>query len=108
MNRLLKAPQDFGQAKRARASNFFRNAALLVTLLFSLPLVSPNTNHDSAQAQGITGSITGTVTDPSGAPIAGATVTVIQLSTSAVHTITTSDAGNYTVPQLPPGCVQWI
>jgi hypothetical protein len=103
MNRLLKAPQDFGQAKRARASNFFRNAALLVTLLFSLPLVSPNTNHDSAQAQGITGSITGTVTDPSGAPIAGATVTVIQLSTSAVHTITTSDAGNYTVPQLPPG-----
>ena len=56
-----------------------------------------------AQAQGITGSITGTVVDSSGAVISGATVTVTQTETNASHVVTTSDAGNYTVTQLPPG-----
>ena len=54
-------------------------------------------------AQGTTGSITGTVTDASGAAVPGATVTVTQTETNAVHTITTSDSGLYTVTQLPPG-----
>jgi hypothetical protein len=53
--------------------------------------------------QGITGSITGTVTDPTGAAIPGATVTITEVATNSVHTIQTSDAGTYTVPQLPPG-----
>lgn len=53
--------------------------------------------------QGITGSITGTVTDSTGATITGATVTVIQISTNATRTVTTSDAGSYTVTQLAPG-----
>jgi hypothetical protein len=53
--------------------------------------------------QGITGSITGTVTDASGAVISGAGVTVRQEETDALHKITTSDAGTYTVTQLPPG-----
>jgi len=57
----------------------------------------------AAKGQGITGSITGTVTDQTGAVVAGATVTVTQTETNAVHTVTTSDAGTYTVPQLPPG-----
>jgi hypothetical protein len=54
-------------------------------------------------AQGITGSVTGTVTDPSGAVLAGATVTVKQIETNAVKTISTSDAGTYMVTQLQPG-----
>jgi hypothetical protein len=56
-----------------------------------------------AAAQGITGSITGTVTDTSGAVIPGATVTIRDAATNAVHTVTSSDVGSYTVPQLPPG-----
>jgi hypothetical protein len=56
-----------------------------------------------AAAQGITGSITGTVTDPSGAVIPGASVTVRDTATNATHTVTTSDVGSFTVPQLPPG-----
>ena len=40
--------------------------------------------------QGITGSITGTVTDASGAAIAGATVTVRAIETNAIRTTTTS------------------
>jgi hypothetical protein len=54
-------------------------------------------------AQGITGTITGTVVDSTGAAIPGATVTVKDLGTNAVHTVTTSDVGSYTVTQLPPG-----
>ena len=56
-----------------------------------------------AIAQGITGSITGTITDATGAVVSGANVTVTQLQTNSVHTVTTSDNGNYTVTQLPPG-----
>jgi hypothetical protein len=53
--------------------------------------------------QGITGSITGTVADSTGAAIPGATVTVKSAATNAVHSVTTSDVGSYTVTQLPPG-----
>jgi hypothetical protein len=53
--------------------------------------------------QGITGSINGTVTDSSGASIAGATVTIRQVDTNLVRTVTTSDVGSYTVTQLAPG-----
>jgi len=54
-------------------------------------------------AQGITGSITGTVSDATGAVVSGANVTVTQVDTNATHVVTTSDSGNYTVTQLPPG-----
>jgi hypothetical protein len=57
----------------------------------------------SAFSQGITGSITGTVTDPSGSVIAGATVTVRHEETEELRKVTTSDAGTFTVTQLPPG-----
>jgi hypothetical protein len=62
--------------------------------LFSFP---------AAHAQGITGSITGTVTDPAGAVIPGASVTVKEINTNAVKTAVTSDVGTYTVTPLPPG-----
>jgi hypothetical protein len=76
----------------------------LHTLLLAgtlLALAATTTPH--AFAQGITGSIAGTVTDDAGATIAGATVTIRELATNAVHTVTTSDVGSYTVTQLPPG-----
>src|SRR5882757_7103955 len=53
--------------------------------------------------QGITGSITGTVTDTRGAPIAGATVAIRQVGTDATRTILTSDVGSYRITQLAPG-----
>jgi hypothetical protein len=71
---------------------------LLLTLVAYAALLPPG-----AAAQGITGSITGTITDATGAVIPGATVTVRETSTNATHSVTTSDVGSYTVPQLPPG-----
>jgi len=54
-------------------------------------------------AQKITGTILGTVTDPSGAAVSGATVTVRNTGTGAVRTTTTSSAGSYTFPEEDPG-----
>ncbi|MBV9223223.1 MAG: carboxypeptidase regulatory-like domain-containing protein, partial [Acidobacteriaceae bacterium] len=55
-----------------------------------------------AFAQGV-GEITGTVSDPSGAAIVGATVVVINTGTSAERTVKTNDSGIYDFPALLPG-----
>src|SRR5947207_8089403 len=46
--------------------------------------------------------IRGTVTDPSGAVVAGAQVTVTQQSSSVKRSAATNASGNFTVPSLPP------
>ncbi|HUI43679.1 MAG TPA: TonB-dependent receptor [Terriglobia bacterium] len=56
-----------------------------------------------AAAQVGRASITGTVTDPSGAVVAGATVTVTNLDTRVVSPALTNDVGIYSVVNLPPG-----
>jgi hypothetical protein len=53
--------------------------------------------------QSITGSISGLVTDSSGAVIPGAQVTVVNLGTNVRSNATTDTSGNYTVPLLPRG-----
>lgn len=64
---------------------------LTLCLCVSLPL----------SAQKFTGTITGIVTDPSGAVVAGAEVTVTNPATGAVRTVKTSDHGEYSFPELP-------
>jgi hypothetical protein len=54
-------------------------------------------------AQGPTASIQGTVSDPSGAAIAGATVQVKNVGTGTTQSITTDTQGRYSVPNLPIG-----
>jgi hypothetical protein len=54
-------------------------------------------------AQTTNGSIQGTVTDPSGATVGGASVTGRNLDTGLTQSTTTTDAGNYSLPNLPPG-----
>src|SRR5438270_6309225 len=56
-----------------------------------------------ALSQTATGSIIGTVTDPSGAVVSGATVTIKSLSTGATRTLTTTQAGTYSAAALEPG-----
>src|SRR5713226_8272217 len=49
------------------------------------------------------GEITGTVTDPSGAVVTGAGITVTNVATHQIRTVQSNQAGNYTVPFLVPG-----
>ena len=53
-------------------------------------------------AQVTSGTIFGRVKDVSGAYIAGATVTVRSPETGAQRTVTTSDSGDFVVPNMPP------
>jgi len=67
--------------------------ALFLLLLLSLPV----------RAQSTAGRILGTVTDQSGAAVAGATVIVSDLQRGTSRTLTTDDSGSYVAADLQPG-----
>jgi hypothetical protein len=71
--------------------------ALLIVLLLALALPG------AMYAQQYSGTIAGTVTDPAGAAISGATVTFTNVGTNATDTTTTSDSGSFTFAQVPIG-----
>jgi hypothetical protein len=54
-------------------------------------------------AQTFRGTILGTVSDPSGAVVAGATVTVKNIATGLERSTQTSADGSYSIPELPIG-----
>jgi hypothetical protein len=57
----------------------------------------------AAYPQGTTGTFTGVVTDPSGAVVPGATVTIANQATGVKYNLTTNSAGVYYVTSVPPG-----
>ena len=82
------------QARRFESlSRCLMLAALVLIGLFSLPLHS----------QVITGDILGTVTDPNGAVVPNAKVSVRNLGTQTIRTTLTSANGDYSISLLPPG-----
>jgi hypothetical protein len=56
-----------------------------------------------AWSQTVQGVITGTVTDPTGAVVPNATVTIINVGTNASQTTTTGSDGSYRFSLVPPG-----
>jgi hypothetical protein len=71
--------------------------AILCALLFVLTLPV------CLFSQTADGSIRGAVTDPSGAAVPGISITARNLDTGLTVTVKTTDAGLYTVSNLPPG-----
>ncbi len=57
----------------------------------------------AAFGQTASATVTGTITDAQGAVVANAPVTLKNVETGTVYTGSSSDTGNYTVPQLPVG-----
>ncbi len=55
------------------------------------------------RAQEVRATITGLVTDPTGAPVAGATITVTNVAQNVSLTVATNESGNYVTPFLTPG-----
>src|SRR5499427_2109812 len=49
------------------------------------------------------GEVTGRVTDPSGAVIPGASITLTNVNTSGVRNVVTTEPGTYTFASIPPG-----
>jgi hypothetical protein len=71
---------------------------LLLTILVITSVTLP-----TAWSQEVTASITGTVSDPSGASVPGATVTATSVERGIVYTATTNDSGLYQIAHLPVG-----
>jgi len=76
-----------------RKSTLAVAASLLVLFVLS---------SQAAFGQAVFGSIIGTVTDPSGAAVSGAKVTVVSQTKSTSETTTTNESGNYSVTHLIP------
>src|SRR5207249_4719859 len=73
---------------------------------FTTPLSGSFTDvfiHLYVSAQAITGTIVGTVHDPTGAVIVGAKVRVTNQNTGVSSDWTSDAQGNYVAPYLPPG-----
>ncbi|HEX8146288.1 MAG TPA: carboxypeptidase regulatory-like domain-containing protein [Pyrinomonadaceae bacterium] len=77
-----------------------KSAAALALLIFCLGF---GVSRAAAQSQASSGQIAGDVTDPNGAAVANASVTVTNKETGLTRTATTSDDGLYTIVLLPPG-----
>ena len=67
--------------------------APIVLLIAALPLMG----------QTVSGTITGTVADPSGAVVPGVTVKVKNVDTNQMRATTSNSAGIFSIPALPPG-----
>jgi hypothetical protein len=91
----MKSLSKFRNPISSLASRYWPAFALGVALLLLLlPARLP--------AQGLSG-ITGTVTDPSGAVVPGAKVTVTNIATNISTMAVTASAGTYTITDLIPG-----
>jgi protocatechuate 3,4-dioxygenase beta subunit len=73
------------------------NGKALLTFLVSILIVA------GTYGQGATTAITGDVTDPQGAAVAGAKVTVTDASAGVKREGTTDSVGHYQFLSLPPG-----
>src|SRR6202140_1106933 len=80
----------------------FRPAAILVTFALAITFAMFSSLLFAQTTVG-TGSIQGTVTDPSGAVVSGAKVVVINQGTGQTQTLTTNAAGSYSSQALDPG-----
>ena len=78
---------------RAMASPFV--ASLVLALLVG--------TTPTLVAQVTSGSLNGTVKDATGGVLANATVTVTNPATGVTRTVSTSESGDFVVPNLPPG-----
>jgi hypothetical protein len=67
--------------------------AVCLVLALATPVISQTT----------TGRIMGSVSDQSGAALAGAAVVVTDVQRGSTHAVTTDDSGEYLVPELQPG-----
>ena len=80
---------------KLKAVKNFMRAVSLLTIAFIMTV--------GVIAQSNTGSITGVVTDPTGAVVPNATVTATNQGTNEKRTVQTDDEGRYEVPSLSTG-----
>ena len=91
-----------GLSDRVKALPQIPNSCRL-TILFTTGLLAIGLVVSPLNAQLYTGSVAGTVSDPSGAVIQGAQVTLVDSNKGYDFKGTTDDSGRYLFRQVPPG-----
>src|SRR5438105_4592913 len=85
-----------------KRTTIFLTLAVLVGVFFGLNLASVRAQTASS------GSVTGQVSDPQGAIVPGADVTLTDSTTRSALTTTTNDAGRYNFPVVNPGIYELV
>jgi hypothetical protein len=78
-------------------------AGLFVAVLCFAPVTPLNLVPFASAQTAVTGGLNGVVTDSTGAVVAGATVTLVEINTGDTRVLTTNGRGLYTAPFLKPG-----
>ena len=77
-----------------------KSFVIIVAIIFNLLLFNQSLR---SQSQANSADLVGTVTDPNGAIVPGATVTARNSATSITRSVNSSDSGEYQFIALPPG-----
>src|SRR5580693_1773267 len=91
-----------GRGPRLGGINMKKLQSVGLTIL-CVTLLALLCGANRAWAQDVTATITGTVTDPSGAAVVGATVTAKSVERGLTYAEVTNEAGLYRISQLPVG-----
>jgi hypothetical protein len=79
---------------------FCKRSPFVIAVLLCMSALLPSTLFSQSAS---TGTVAGTVTDPSGAAIAAATVTVTDRATNTPREVSTNENGRYTLVDIPAG-----
>jgi hypothetical protein len=90
-------------AKDFLCARLTTGARIVTLFIFGMALLLSANVSGFAQSQALNGQIEGTVTDPNGARIPNASITIVNIETGTTRTITTDDSGVYRAPLLPLG-----
>ena len=93
MRRFYLSPRTLSATRQVAYRAMMVTAVLALTCWLALPVMG----------QATTGTLTGLVTDPQGAIVSGATVTLINSQTRVELKTTSNDQGEFVFPQVPPG-----
>ena len=93
MRRFSFSPRTLSATRRIAYRFWLVSVAVALTCWLALPVM----------AQSTTGTLTGLVTDPQGAIVSGATVTLTHSETRVETRTTSNDQGEFVFPSVPPG-----
>ena len=93
MRRFSFSPRTLSATRRIAYRFWLVSVAIALTCWLALPVM----------AQSTTGSLTGLVTDPQGAIVSGATITLTNSETRVETRTTSNDQGEFVFPSVPPG-----
>lgn len=91
------------QHRNTKTRNAFAASLVSGSLLLVAGVAVLNECAPALRAQTTAATLTGLITDSSGATISGAHLTLIEVDTGATHELDSNSSGEYTLTALPPG-----